>query len=471
MKPDISAPTHTPAETQWVEAELVRSLLRTARSTQAAGALLVLVYVGVLWGDTDPLALALWAAVAIVSVVLRWLVVRRYTRHVMTAGAARHLAFFARARHAWTLSAFVWGSTVWLYFDRSPLATQFICWLILAGIAMFALNGLASHLPTLRAYINIVGLLALGIVGWRAVVDLRLEGPYYHYWLMALLVIFWQVLHQTGRRMHMTHRRNFELQYRNTQLINSLTRQTQAALDAVAIKNRFLASATHDIRQPVHALGLYADWLASEPELVKELAPKIVESTKAVNTLFDSLFDLVRLDSGQIRLNLDEVRLDKLLADLELQYRPLAVAKGLELRVRPGRGSVFSDELLLKRIVGNLLSNAIKYTEDGGVLLAVRHGGGADARIEVWDTGVGIAPVHQRDIFREFYKVPIHEGTEDGFGLGLYIVSRLSHILGHPVQMASRQGRGTVFRLVLKASDPAEAVARAAALDQLARRP
>ena len=98
----------------------------------------------------------------------------------------------------------------------------------------------------------------------------------------------------------MTHRKNFELQFRNNQLIESLTRQTQAALDAVEIKNRFLASAAHDIRQPVHALSLYADWLGSEPELVHEIAPKIVESTKAVNALFDSLFDLVRLDSGKV---------------------------------------------------------------------------------------------------------------------------------------------------------------------------
>src|SRR5439155_26823557 len=103
------------------------------------------------------------------------------------------------------------------------------------------------------------------------------------------------------RRHHPPHRRKYALQYRNNHLIQPLTRQTQPALEAVEIKNRFLASATHDIRQPVHALGLYADWLGSEPELVHDIAPKIVESTKAVNALFDSLFDLVRLDSGKIK--------------------------------------------------------------------------------------------------------------------------------------------------------------------------
>src|SRR5690606_38862577 len=119
--------------------------------------------------------------------------------------------------------------------------------------------------------------------------------PGYHWWLAGLLAIFWQALRHAGQRLHETHWTNFALQYRNNQLIESLTRQTQAALDAVEIKNRFLASAAHGIRQPVHALGLYAGWLESEPELVQELVPKIVESTKAVNQLFDALFDLARL--------------------------------------------------------------------------------------------------------------------------------------------------------------------------------
>ncbi len=148
--------------------------------------------------------------------------------------------------------------------------------------------------------------------------------------------------------------------------------------------------------------------------------------------------------------------------DLELQYRPLAQAKGLELRVHGSAGTVLSDPILLRRIVGNLVSNAVKYTQRGGVLMASRSTAGG-RRIEVWDTGLGIAPVHQREIFREFYKVPTHGGTEDGFGLGLYIVARLAAILGHPLALASRPGRGTVFRLMLQPTDAQEAADRAAA--------
>jgi signal transduction histidine kinase len=462
MKLDVPPAIATPAEAQWVEGELVRSLMRTARTTQFVGLLLIPVFIGVLWGDASAGALLLWALAALVVAGARFAIIHKYVLELMNRDAAEHLAFFRRYRLVWPASALMWGVSTLLYFDRSSLADQFICWLMLAGLAMFSINSLSSHLWTLRAYLDTLAVTALAVMLWRIGVELRLQGPHYHYWIIALLLIFWQVLRQAGLQLHKTHRKNFELQYRNNQLIESLTRQTQAALEAVEIKNRFLASAAHDIRQPVHALSLYADWLGSEPELVHEIAPKIVESTKAVNALFDSLFDLVRLDSGKIKLNIEPVDLGQLLHDLELQYRPLAQARGLRFRVHAAPGTVLSDPILLRRIVGNLVSNAIKYTERGGVLVASR-ATGRERRIEIWDTGVGIAPAHQREIFREFYKVPSHAGTEDGFGLGLYIVARLSAILGHPLSLDSRPGHGTVFRLMLKPTDAQEAADRAAA--------
>jgi signal transduction histidine kinase len=462
MKLDVPTAAESPDEAWWVEGELVRSLFQSARNTQLVGLLLVPVVLGVLYDDASTVALVLWTFATLAVAGARFAMIRQYVREVMSGDADRHLAFFRRYRVLWAASALTWGLTTLLFFDRASLEDQFICWLMLAGLAMVSTNSLSSHLGTVRSYLDTLALTALAVMLWRIGVELRFRGPDHNYWVVVLVVIFWQVLRQAGLRLHETHRRNFELQYSNNQLIESLTRQKQAALDAVEIKNRFLASAAHDIRQPVHALSLYADWLGSEPELVDEIAPKIVESTKAVNALFDSLFDLVRLDSGKIKLNIEPVELGQLLHDLELQYRPLAEAKGLQFRVHVAPGTVVSDPILLRRIVGNLVSNAVKYTQRGGVLLASRatcHG----RDIEVWDTGVGIAPVHQREIFREFYKVPSHGGTEDGFGLGLYIVARLAAILGHPLSLASRPGRGTMFRLMLEPTDAKQAADRAAA--------
>ncbi|HEX2545011.1 MAG TPA: HAMP domain-containing sensor histidine kinase [Ramlibacter sp.] len=465
----LPAPTAS-AEAHWVEGELVRSLMRTQRNTQWIGVLLVAVIVGVLWDDMAPGLMAAWVLFGAAIAAWRLWILRRYERVVKPQGTDEHLAFFRRYRLVWPLSGLVWGLTTLLYFDRSSLADQFICWLMLAGLATFSINTLSTHLSTLRAYLDTLAATVLAIMAWRMGVELRLQGPAYHWWLVVLLLVFWQVLRHAGQRLYETHRRNFELQFRNAQLIESLTRQTQAALDAVEIKNRFLASAAHDIRQPVHALGLYADWLGSEPELVHELAPKIVESTKAVNQLFDSLFDLARLDSGKIRLNIDTVDVGKLLRDLELQYRPLCESRGLQFRLHVRPGTAVTDPILLQRIVGNLISNAVKYTQRGGILVASR-ATGQGLRIEIWDTGVGIAPVHQREIFREFYKVPTHAGTDDGFGLGLYIVGRLTHILGHPLSLASRVGKGSVFRLQLLPTDPRDAADRAVnAVSQLVGR-
>ncbi len=449
------------SESDWVDGELIRSLMANARTSQYASLLLIPVVFGVLLRDVPLWELLAWVGVALLISSYRLWFMLRYGNEVAKGETADQLMFMRRYGFTWPLGACVWGLTATLHFDRAPMADQFICWLILTGLAMFSINTFSAHIKTMESYLNALALTLVGVIAWRIATRYGFSGPVYHYWLLVLVVIFWQLLIQAGRRLHNTHRRNFELQYRNTQLIDSLTRQTQAALDAVEIKNRFLASAAHDIRQPVHALGLYADWLGSEPELVREIAPKIVESTKAVNALFDSLFDLARLDSGKIRLNVEPVNMRQLLHDLELQYRPVAEAKGLQFRVRITPGSAMSDYILLQRTLGNLISNAVKYTARGGVLVASRRRQGGMC-VEVWDTGMGIAPEYQREIFREFYKVPTHTGTEDGFGLGLYIVARLSNILGHPLRMASRPGRGSMFRLVLDPTDPEEAARRAA---------
>jgi len=270
------------------------------------------------------------------------------------------------------------------------------------------------------------------------------------------------LLLRAGRNIHESARNSLELLFHNHILIKSLTQQRQAAVAAVAMKNRFLASAAHDMRQPVLALSLYADWLRNEPELVLELAPKIVRATHAVNALFDSMFDLARIDSGQVRLHIERVDVAELLHDLELQYRPVAESRGLDFRVHVTEGSFLTDPIRVRRMIGNLLANAIKYTADGGVLLASRQTRDG-LRIEVWDTGIGIAPENLRDVFLEFYKVADHAGTSDGFGLGLAIVARLSHVLGHPVSVRSRLGSGSVFRVALHDADEAVAQARVSA--------
>ena len=210
---------------------------------------------------------------------------------------------------------------------------------------------------------------------------------------------------------------------------------------------RALRDALHDVRQPASALRLYAEWLNEDRALADELAPKLLRAAWAVEAMLDAAMNLARLDAGQGALEPKPVDVHALLCDLEAQFQPLAVRKGLALRVRPLRASVTADPVVLRRVLGNLMSNAIRYTERGGVLLGARRRGGAIS-LEVWDTGIGIGEAEQARVFEDFYRARL-DAADDGLGLGLPIVRRLSTRAGWPVALRSRLGRGTMVRLLV----------------------
>ncbi|MEJ7687203.1 MAG: HAMP domain-containing sensor histidine kinase [Variovorax sp.] len=452
------APASADEAEPWVRGELIRSLMRASRGSYLLAAALMPAMVGLSWSHVPAWQLFLWLTIGITATGCRIWGEQLYSRHYADRDSTAQQYFVERYRFLWSTSAFAWGLSILIFFERTPLVNQFMSWLIVAGVATFPLNGLALHPPLLKRYVNTLFVTMLAAVIFR-VIELNFERPHFHYGFLLLPVLHWWLLQRAGRRIHETARNSFELLFHNHILINSLTQQRQAAVSAVAMKNRFLASAAHDMRQPVLALSLYADWLRNEPELVDEIAPKIVRATHAVNALFDSLFDIARIDSGQVRLHIERVDVGQLLHDLELQYRPVAEAKGLRFRMHVSPGTVLTDPIRVRRMIGNLLANAIKYTGEGGILLASRHTRDG-LRVEVWDTGIGIAREHLRDVFLEFYKVADHAGTSDGFGLGLAIVARLSHALGHPVSVRSRLGRGSVFRVALHDADELQAQTR-----------
>lgn len=452
------APATADEAEPWVRGELIRSLMRAARGSYLLAAALMPAMIGLSWGYVPAWQLFVWLTLGMIATAFRVWGERVYASQYAARDSAAQQRFMERYHPLWSGSAFVWGLSVLIFFERTPLMNQFMSWLIVAGVATFPLNGLSLHPPLLRRYVNTLFVTMMACVALR-VVQMDLSNPHFNYGFLALPLLHWWMLLRASRRIHETARNSFELLYHNHILINSLTQQRQAAVAAVAMKNRFLASAAHDMRQPVLALSLYADWLRNEPELVQDIAPKIVRATHAVNALFDSLFDLARIDSGQVRLHIERVDVKQLLHDLELQYRPVAEAKGLSFRVHARAGTVLTDPIRVRRMIGNLIANAIKYTPEGGVLIASRQTS-EGLRVEVWDTGIGIAREHLRDVFLEFYKVADHAGTSDGFGLGLAIVARLSHALGHPVSVRSRLGRGSVFRVALHDADETQAQAR-----------
>jgi signal transduction histidine kinase/CheY-like chemotaxis protein len=220
---------------------------------------------------------------------------------------------------------------------------------------------------------------------------------------------------------------------------------------ANSAKSRFLATASHDLRQPLHAISLLVDLLANrlhQPELML-LAGKVQQSVKAMENLFNGLLDISKLDAGVVSPMRQPVDLGQLLNLLELKFSPLAHQKGLALKVIPTTLTVDSDPSLLERIVSNLISNAIRYTEHGRVTVGCRRRGDS-VEILVIDTGIGIAPAEQQTIFEEFYQSPDARRTgNDGLGLGLAIVQRSAALLAHPITVQSQLGRGSRFSLLL----------------------
>jgi signal transduction histidine kinase len=228
----------------------------------------------------------------------------------------------------------------------------------------------------------------------------------------------------------------------------------QAAEDADRAKSRFLAAASHDLRQPLHALGLFVEALEDRvgDGQERELVARVRRSTQALSEMFDALLDMSRLDAGAVEPDLRAVPLDPLLERLAQELAPSAREKGLALRVQPSGAAVRSDPVLLGRIVQNLMTNAVRYTERGEVSVTAERRDGA-LRLSVRDTGPGIPEAQHQEIFREFAR--LEDRPDGGLGLGLSIVQRLCAVLGHDLELDSKPGRGSCFSLRLPLAHPA----------------
>jgi signal transduction histidine kinase/CheY-like chemotaxis protein len=229
------------------------------------------------------------------------------------------------------------------------------------------------------------------------------------------------------------------------------TRQLELANLA---KTRFLAAASHDLRQPLHALGLLVAQLDADTDRTarRRIVARIGAAVSAMNDLFNALLDISKLDAGGIEPNVTAFPIDPLLCKIENMFAADAHAKSLRLRIVRSTAWVRSDRVLLERILLNLVSNAVRYTKRGGIIVGCRHGNAL--RIEVCDSGIGIPQDQQQNIFREFHQVTDAGAGAAGLGLGLAIVDRLCGLLRHPLALASTQGKGSRFSITAPRAAP-----------------
>ena len=239
------------------------------------------------------------------------------------------------------------------------------------------------------------------------------------------------------------------------ELERKVAERTQELELANAAKSRFFAMASHDLRQPLHALGLFVAQLRTplkSGERTKTIE-RVDATRKEMDEMFNSLLDISRLDAGILTPKITEFPIARLLQKIETRFDQATREKGLRLRVRRSDAWVRSDAMLLERILLNLVSNAVRYTLRGGIIVGCRRLGEM-LRIEVWDSGPGIPEDQKRNIFGEFFQLPTPERNRyGGLGLGLAIVDRLRVLLNHQIDLASTVGRGSRFAIRVPMAD------------------
>jgi signal transduction histidine kinase len=444
------------SESAWVESESFRLLMKPrSRMTWFASGTMIAMAVQ-LFGHINALLIAAWLFVSLAVVVFRIQIKKEFNKHFLNADASVQRAFVKHNRLAWTLNAFTWGVSGWLFFSSIPIENQYIGATILTFVGLVAVHNLNTQREISTQFINLLmGTQVLG-AAWYIAYVWRFEGPELQYIHLLSLVVIWAVLHIFNNRLFNAFQRNMSLQFRNNSLIRSLNlkseqlaHEKQIAMNANDVIQRFYASSAHDIRQPVYALRVYAELAGDDPTTLPALLPKITDSCDAINRLFDSLFDFEQISAGHVSVTHQTVDIDEMVDDLEAQFKPLARRKNLEFRTNAVSGYLQTDQLLVKRILTCFISNAIKYTEKGGILIAVRKRKSMVV-FEVWDTGIGIDASHHAHVFEEFYKVGDFSSTDEGFGLGLSVVRRLSEYAeGSKISVNSKIGTGSVFRFAL----------------------
>jgi signal transduction histidine kinase/CheY-like chemotaxis protein len=442
--------THLPPLTprQRAHADLISTLYVRLPWTLGGVLLGAIALAWVMWDRVSPLVLSGWIGAVLAYSAWRVNLLRRFPAQFESRAQLNDWS------RLWVIGSVIigtiWGSAGIIMFLPEQPAQQALVLTALLAIAMVSMPLNARLLPALYGFSFPVLL--------PVAVRLLIHGEGWQIFLAAitLLVLYGIVLF--GREYHDNLREAIERRYENIDLIAELEAQKadleRARLEAENAnlsKTRFLAAASHDLRQPLHALGLFSAALQArtrEPE-DKRLAQNISISVEALEKQFNALLDISKLDAGVIKPVTADFALGPLIERMRLEYEGAAQAQGVALRTVPCSLVVASDPMFVERILRNLVSNAVRYTERGRILVGCRRRGG-QALVQVWDTGIGIPAEHVDKIWEEFYQVGNPErDRQKGLGLGLATAKRLVRLIDSRIEVRSAPGRGTVFSFAL----------------------
>ena len=453
-----SSVSHSDSRQVAFRAEAVHRLYLDIRGVAHFLVLLPALLVVGLWTHVAPAALLFWLVAAVCTPLGQFFLARQYFRRAPDELEAPHWAHYI----TWMalIDGIVWGCAGILFYLPDNSSQQLLLLALIIGVPAGSISS-TSWWPAIQ-YGNAgasVGLTAIGLLTWGTTGETVLGVA-----LLLYLVILYFIMKQA----HATAMETIALRFDKEDLIAQLGHEKESAEQANLAKSKFLAAASHDLRQPLHALSLFTaalDEKNKQPE-VTELIDNIKLSVNALDNLFNALLDVSRLDAGVVQTHIRNTNLRPLFQQLVNEYRPQAQNNGLVLQMHCDNIAARTDPMLLETILRNLISNALRYTPSGSIALRCQalHN---EVLIEIEDSGIGISPSQQLQVYNEFVQFNNPERDRNkGLGLGLAIVKRLSHLLNHPLSLRSEPGVGTTFSLKLPlvdvvAAEPTESLEQA----------
>jgi signal transduction histidine kinase/FixJ family two-component response regulator len=431
---------------------------RNAPTGIIGGFMVACVLVAAFWPVGDHLLMLAWLGAGLLLMSWRLVAWRAYRLVTFTEALAHR--WLRQATQGAGLSGVLWALGGFVFFAPPQFLYHVLFVYAVAMMGVTAMFSFSAHAPTFRAYFLPTTI--------PAVPGMLMQGTWLHFYVALGVFIFIAVTLRFFGNFNRMFVQSVRLGFENQALIEELTVQKEAAESVNLAKSRFLAAASHDLRQPMHALTLYM--AAIEDSALPPRSRANLAHARAcgqtMDEMFRALLDVSRLDAGAVSAQIGTVELAPLLERIRIEFEPQARAKGLFLRVRTSslavRGPmVLCDPELTLRILRNLTDNAIRYTARGGVLVGCRRvgtagacGGAPRVRLCVADSGAGIAQAEQRQIFEEFYQVGNPERDRNkGIGLGLAIVERLARLMEARVTLRSAPGRGSLFSFELPLAD------------------
>ena len=436
-----------------IDEELLQLLAQQGRRIPyPAGCSALLIGVMAARGMTQPWIGVLWLTMALGTLALRWWLLGRFPR-------MQHVAIRRRVHWAVGLSL-LYGLVFSASLCFTPFLTDYermVQTILLLGMCAGSVATTAGYWPVLRVLLIPVTL--ANALSWVSFGGNAHPVTWVEAGLAALIVFFGIMLMNMARDAQRVFVESVLIRQQQVRSNQQLRVALQRAESAMQAKTRFLASASHDLRQPMHTLSLFGAALTRRPldEQTAAIGRNMNLALQSLATQMDALLDISKLDANVVPVQSRVFVLLPWLSRLCAEFQPAALVKGLALTLEcPDDAFVESDPLLLERVLRNLLDNAVKYTERGSVSISVE-GGDEVWRILVRDTGCGIVQAEQSRIFEEFYQVGNPERDRArGLGLGLSIVSRMVDLLDLTLNLQSRPGEGSTFSLTLEAAEPAQ---------------